>query len=131
MSTTGTTSGQASIPAQAPTVAAASAGAGDAESHAVDLGATDGPEAAIAAGRARIDELDSAIIDLVRQRLQVSRGIQRVRLAAGGRRVEHSREVDIVNAYAAALGRPGADLALTLLALSRGPALGQLDTGAA
>jgi chorismate mutase len=77
----------------------------------------------VAAGRARIDELDDDIIALVRQRLEVSRGIQRARLAAGGRRVEHGREVDIVNRYAAALGRPGADVALALLTLARGSAL--------
>lgn len=75
---------------------------------------------AIAAGRARIDELDGEIIALVQQRLQVSQGIQRVRLATGGRRVEHSREVEIVNRYAAALGQPGTDLALAILHLARG-----------
>lgn len=82
--------------------------------------AAPGTADAIAAGRARIDELDDQIIALVQQRLQVSHGIQRVRLAAGGRRVEHGREVEVVNRYAAALGRPGADLALALLALARG-----------
>lgn len=77
----------------------------------------------IAAGRARIDELDGQIVALVQQRLEVSRAIQRARLAAGGRRVEHSREVDIVNRYAAALGRPGADVALALLTLARGASI--------
>jgi chorismate mutase len=78
---------------------------------------------AIAAGRARIDELDAQIIALVEQRRQVSQGIQRVRIASGGRRLEHSREVDIVNRYAAAFDRAGADLALAILALSRGTEL--------
>ena len=104
----------ATIPA-ATIPAASTAGTGDAP--AAGLGE------AIAVGRARIDELDAQIVALVQQRLEVSRGIQRARLAAGGRRVEHSREVDIVNRYAAALGRPGADVALALLALARGPGI--------
>ena len=74
----------------------------------------------IAAGRARIDELDAAIIALVEQRIAVSRGIQRARLAAGGRRLEHSREVEVVNRYATTLGPSGTDVALAVLALCRG-----------
>jgi chorismate mutase len=78
----------------------------------------------IAAGRLRIDALDEEIIALVRRRLEVSGGIQAQRVASGGRRIEHSREVEIVNRYAAAFGRPGADLALALLTLARGGARG-------
>ena len=74
----------------------------------------------IATGRARIDELDEQIIALVRQRLQVSHAIQRARLSSGGRRLEHGRELEVIHRYDAALGRPGGDLALALLTLSRG-----------
>jgi chorismate mutase len=79
--------------------------------------ATDDP---IAAGRARIDQLDAAIIALVEQRIAVSRGIQRARVAAGGRRLEHGREVEVVNRYATTLGPSGTDVALAVLALCRG-----------
>lgn len=74
----------------------------------------------IAAGRSRIDELDEAIIALVKERLEVSRGIQQARIASGGRRVEHGREMQIVDRYSKAFGQSGATLALTLLELSRG-----------
>ncbi|MFL6137985.1 MAG: chorismate mutase [Frankiaceae bacterium] len=80
------------------------------------------PADEIAAGRARIDELDAQIIALVQQRIAVSRGIQLARLAAGGRRLEHGREVEVVNRYAVVLGQSGADVALAVLALSRGAA---------
>lgn len=81
---------------------------------------TDHVAVVIDAGRARIDELDDQIVGLIRQRLQVSRAIQRARITGGGRRVEHSREIEVMNRYAAALGHPGATLALTVLELSRG-----------
>lgn len=77
----------------------------------------------IAAGRARIDELDAAIIALVNQRKAVSKDIQQARIAAGGRRVEHGRELAIVDRYVQAFGEPGSGLALTVLELCRGPRL--------
>jgi chorismate mutase len=76
----------------------------------------------IAAGRARIDELDGQIIALVQARLQVSKANQQARIAAGGGRVEHGRELEIMNHYAAELGRPGGALALALLEVMRGSA---------
>lgn len=74
--------------------------------------------AAIAGGRARIDELDGQIIDLVLARMAVSRTIQRARTATGGRRVDHGREVEIVNRYANALGPTGTELALAILTMA-------------
>ena len=74
----------------------------------------------VANGRARIDEIDQAIIELVRTRTEVSAGIQRARLAAGGRRIELSRETEVISRYGKALGKPGTALALTLLDLCRG-----------
>lgn len=74
----------------------------------------------VAAGRQAIDELDREIVRLIRRRAEVSAGVQRARLATGGRRVEHSREVEVVQHYSDALGRPGTRVALTLLELCRG-----------
>jgi chorismate mutase len=76
----------------------------------------------IAEGRARIDALDDEIIALVQRRLEVSRGNQQARMAIGGGRVEHGRELEIMNHYAAALGRPGGTFALALLEVMRGSA---------
>ena len=76
----------------------------------------------IAEGRARIDALDNEIIALVQSRLEVSKGNQKARMAIGGGRVEHGRELEIMNHYAAELGRPGGALALALLEVMRGSA---------
>ncbi|MYX35211.1 MULTISPECIES: chorismate mutase [unclassified Streptomyces] len=76
--------------------------------------------AVIADARERIDDLDARIIALVRERMAVSAGIQRARIASGGRRVHLSREMDILRRYSEQLGRPGTALAMTLLELSRG-----------
>ena len=76
----------------------------------------------IADGRARIDALDDQIIALVQSRLEVSKGNQKARIAIGGGRVEHGRELEIMNHYASALGRPGGALALALLEVMRGSA---------
>lgn len=70
--------------------------------------------------RARIDELDARIIELVQERRAVSAGIQQARIEAGGRRVELAREMKILDRYREALGRSGTQLAMTLLALCRG-----------
>ncbi|WP_340558737.1 chorismate mutase [Streptomyces sp. GSL17-111] len=78
------------------------------------------PEARIAAARARIDELDAEIIGLVRARMAVSATVQEARLAAGGRRVHLSREMEILSRFRAELGGHGTTLAMTLLELSRG-----------
>ena len=76
----------------------------------------------IAEGRARIDALDDQIIALVQQRLEVSKRNQQARMAIGGGRVEHGRELEIMNHYAGQLGRPGGALALALLEVMRGSA---------
>ncbi|MCG3042068.1 chorismate mutase [Streptomyces sp. S1A] len=74
----------------------------------------------IAQDRERIDELDRRIIDLVRERMEVSARVQRARIGAGGRRVNLSREMEILTRYRERLGRPGTSLAMTLLELCRG-----------
>ncbi|MET7455847.1 chorismate mutase [Streptomyces sp. NPDC005574] len=70
--------------------------------------------------RARIDALDDRIIGLVQERMAVSAVIQDARIASGGRRVNLSREMEVLGHYREALGRPGTSLAMTLLELCRG-----------
>lgn len=79
-------------------------------------------DAAIARLRDQIDEIDHEIVDAVKRRIEVSKQIQAVRMAQGGRRREHSRELRIVQTYVDGLGKPGSELALTLLELARGRA---------
>ncbi|MCF6526031.1 chorismate mutase [Streptomyces sp. JJ36] len=76
----------------------------------------------ITGARERIDALDARIIALVRERVRVSADIQRARIDSGGRRVNLSRETEILTRYREQLGRPGTALAMTLLELSRGRA---------
>ncbi len=74
----------------------------------------------VGGARARIDELDARIIALVQERRSVSAGIQQARIDSGGRRVHLAREMEILDRYRGELGRPGTQLAMTLLALCRG-----------
>ncbi len=74
----------------------------------------------ITTDRDRIDDLDARIIALVRDRVGVSEGIQRARIASGGRRVNLARETEVITRYSEQLGRPGTSLAMTLLELCRG-----------
>ncbi|MEU3757990.1 chorismate mutase [Streptomyces albogriseolus] len=70
--------------------------------------------------RERIDALDDRIIGLVQERMAVSAVIQKERIASGGRRVNLSREMEILATYRDSLGKPGTALAMTLLELCRG-----------
>jgi len=74
----------------------------------------------VATGRAQLDAIDEQIRSLVLTRRQVSQQVQQLRRAAGGPRIEHSRENEILTRYSAALGRPGVSLALAVLELCRG-----------
>ncbi|MER8069596.1 chorismate mutase [Streptomyces sp. NPDC094034] len=74
----------------------------------------------IADARERVDALDDRIIGLVQERMAVSAVIQDARISSGGRRVNLSREMEILGRYRDALGKPGTALAMTLLELSRG-----------
>jgi chorismate mutase len=76
--------------------------------------------AVIAGARQRIDGLDEQIIALIAQRMGVSAEVQQARIAAGGRRLSLNREMEILNRYSEALGKPGTTLAMTLLELCRG-----------
>jgi chorismate mutase len=70
--------------------------------------------------RREIDALDGRILALIRERMAVSERIQRTRIASGGRRVNLAREMEILRRYREELGRPGTQLAMTLLELCRG-----------
>jgi chorismate mutase len=74
----------------------------------------------VATGRTQLDAIDEQIRALVLCRRQVSQQVQQLRRAAGGPRIEHSRENEILARYSAALGRPGVSLALAVLELCRG-----------
>ncbi|MEW2497810.1 chorismate mutase [Streptomyces nodosus] len=80
------------------------------------------PEAAsvITGARERVDTLDDRIIGLIQERMAVSAVIQDARIASGGRRVNLSREMEVLGHYRDALGKPGTGLAMTLLELCRG-----------
>ncbi|AWT45007.1 MULTISPECIES: chorismate mutase [Streptomyces] len=74
----------------------------------------------ITGARERIDALDDRIIGLIQERMAVSAVIQEARIASGGRRVNLSREMEVLGRYREALGKPGTALAMTLLELCRG-----------
>ncbi|MCW8382859.1 chorismate mutase [Streptomyces justiciae] len=78
------------------------------------------PEAVIADARERIDAIDDRIIGLIQERAAVSAVVQQTRIASGGRRVHLAREMDVLNHFSEALGKPGTSLAMTLLELCRG-----------
>lgn len=109
----------APVPAGVPAPATATASTADPEAGP-ETGPEAGPEALIAERRRRIDALDARLIDLVRERMNVSAEVQAARVGSGGRRVHLAREMEILRAYGDALGRPGTALAMTLLELCRG-----------
>ena len=78
----------------------------------------------VATGRARLDAIDEQIRALVLARRDVSQQVQQLRRAAGGPRIEHARENEILARYSAALGRPGVSLAMAVLELCRGQQTG-------
>jgi chorismate mutase len=78
------------------------------------------PEHDVTTGRTRIDEIDAEIVRLVHERTRVSEQIQAARQSAGGPRVVHARENEVVGRWRAQLGRPGSAIAMALLELGRG-----------
>src|ERR1700756_2790431 len=69
--------------------------------------------------REEIDRLDAEILAAVKRRAEVSQAIGRVRMASGGTRLVHSREMKVIERYSE-LGPEGKDLAMLLLRLGRG-----------
>ncbi|WP_328319169.1 chorismate mutase [Streptomyces sp. NBC_00388] len=91
--------------------AATAAGTGAHSAEAADV---------ITGARGRIDRLDDRIIGLIQERMAVSDVIQDARMSSGGRRVNLSREMEVLGHYSEALGKPGTGLAMTVLELCRG-----------
>lgn len=73
----------------------------------------------IEALRAEIDSLDATILAAVARRTEVSQEIGKVRMASGGTRLVHSREMKVIERYSV-LGQDGKDLAMLLLRMGRG-----------
>ncbi len=73
--------------------------------------------------RNRIDEIDSQLIELWRERATISGEVGRVRIASGGTRLVLERERQIVDRFREALGADGVQLALLILRAGRGPLL--------
>jgi chorismate mutase len=69
--------------------------------------------------RQEIDRLDAEILAAVQRRSEVSQAIGRARMASGGTRLVHSREMKVIERYSE-LGPEGKDLAILLLRLGRG-----------
>ena len=69
--------------------------------------------------RQEIDRLDAEILAAVKKRTAVSQTIGRARIASGGTRLVHSREMAVIERYSE-LGPEGKDLAMLLLRLGRG-----------
>jgi chorismate mutase len=69
--------------------------------------------------RREIDELDATILAAVQRRTEVSKMIGQARMASGGTRLVHSREMKVIERFSV-LGPEGKDLAMLLLRLGRG-----------
>ena len=69
--------------------------------------------------RQEIDRLDAEILAAVKRRTEVSQEIGKARMASGGTRLVHSREMKVIERYSE-LGQDGKDLAMLLLRLGRG-----------
>jgi len=69
--------------------------------------------------RLEIDRLDATILEAVQRRTEVSQLIGKARMASGGIRLVHSREMKVIGRYSV-LGAEGKNLAMLLLRLGRG-----------
>jgi chorismate mutase len=69
--------------------------------------------------RREIDQLDATILEAVTRRTEVSKLIGKARMASGGTRLVHSREMKVIERYSE-LGPDGKDLAMLLLRMGRG-----------
>ena len=69
--------------------------------------------------RQEIDRLDAEILAAVERRTEVSKTIGKARMASGGTRLVHSREMAVIERYSQ-LGPEGKDLAMLLLRMGRG-----------
>jgi len=69
--------------------------------------------------RGEIDTLDATILAAVKRRTEVSQAIGKARMASGGTRLVHSREMKVIERYSE-LGPEGKDMAMLLLRMGRG-----------
>ena len=69
--------------------------------------------------REEIDRLDATILEAIKRRTEVSQMIGKARMASGGTRLVHSREMKVIERYSV-LGEEGKNLAMLLLRLGRG-----------
>jgi len=69
--------------------------------------------------RLEIDRLDGEILAAVKRRTEVSQIIGKARMASGGTRLVHSREMKVIERFGE-LGPDGKDLAMILLRMGRG-----------
>jgi chorismate mutase len=69
--------------------------------------------------RQEVDRLDAEILAAVKRRTEVSKAIGKARMASGGTRLVHSREMKVLERYSE-LGQDGKELAMLLLRLGRG-----------
>jgi len=76
-------------------------------------------EAEIETLRKEIDQLDAEILAAIKRRTEVSQIIGRTRMASGGPRLVHSREMKVLERFSE-LGQEGHTLAMLLLRLGRG-----------
>lgn len=81
--------------------------------------ATPTSEAEIDNLRKEIDRLDAEILAAVKRRAEISQAIGRTRMASGGPRLVHSREMKVLERFNE-LGPEGHTLAMLLLRLGRG-----------
>ncbi|HEY5853159.1 MAG TPA: chorismate mutase [Aldersonia sp.] len=95
-------------------------------SHAADAqpstnDADDAPrsEEEIVRLREEIDRLDAEILAAIKRRTEVSQIIGHTRMASGGTRLVHSREMKVIERFSE-LGPEGKNLAMLLLRLGRG-----------
>ncbi|EWM15643.1 MULTISPECIES: chorismate mutase [unclassified Kutzneria] len=82
---------------------------------------SDQPTPDIPSLREEIDHLDAEIIRLIGRRAEVSGIVGKTRMANGGTKIVHNREIDILARYREGLGPEGKDIALILLRMGRGP----------
>lgn len=70
--------------------------------------------------RAEIDRVDAIILAAIKRRTAVSKRVGQTRMATGGPRLVHSREMKVLDRFSE-LGQEGHTLAMLLLRLGRGP----------
>jgi chorismate mutase len=85
----------------------------------IDISAETDPTPDIDDLRLEIDRLDAEILAAVARRTEVSKIIGKARMASGGTRLVHSREMKVIERYSV-LGPEGKDLAMLLLRMGRG-----------